>query len=218
MILSRFSSFDRLNPWLQLLLSGLLGVVVFSPVALWLDYLFGQETFLSEKWLSQLLDEMAGMGPPVIISWLAMNAPWILGYRINQHDGIHAIESIEATEQPVDDVYTEPEFFKMLPAVIGNDVIFLKAELHYIEVNTVAGQALILYNLRDAIDELSYVSGIHCHRSYWVNLEHIKNFKKQGRQGQLMLSQGHKIPVSRTRISAVKNAVESAGTVQSTCV
>ncbi len=212
MLLNRFTGFDRLNSWLQLFISGLMGVLIFSPLALLLDYFFGQNQFSQEQWYEQLLDELGGVGPPVIISWVAMNAPWILGYRVNQlelkRDDDIEINSLGVTEiNPSigEESFDEPLFFKLLPVAIGTEITFLKAELHYLEVNTTKGQALILYNLRDAIEELSSQSGIQCHRSYWVNLKYIRSFKKQGRQGTLVLSQDHEIPVSRTKLSQVMN-------------
>ncbi len=215
MLLNHFTGFDRLNSWLQLFVSGLMGVLIFTPLALLLDYFFGQNQFSQEQWYEQLLDELGGVGPPVIISWVAMNAPWILGYRINQlelkgDDTERNSLGVSEINQSIDEgSINEPLFFKLLPVAIGTEITFLKAELHYLEVNTTKGQALILYNLKDAIEELFSQSGIQCHRSYWVNLKHIQSFKKQGRQGKLVLRQDHEIPVSRTKLSQVMKTLQS---------
>ena len=210
MLLGRFTKFERLNPWLQLIVSGFFGALIFSPFALLLDYAFGQNQFLQQQWHWQLFDELGGVGPPVLISWIAMNAPWILGYRIKQVDLSVGSEQQAMEAKPAEEgIPTDAPLFKMLPSHIGTDVVFLKAELHYIEVNTTQGQALILYNLKDAMHELMHLPGLQTHRSYWVNLHHHKTFKKQGRQGVLIMNGGHEIPVSRTQMKAVGEACNS---------
>ncbi len=211
MMLSRSKSFEKLNPWWQLLLSGLLGVIIFTPIALMLDYFFAQNVFDQKQWLNQFFDELMGVGPPVVISWMAMNAPWVLGYRIKQQPPEKmAEEPINQQNLSVDGDSVAP-FVQLLPVAIGTEVVYLKAELHYIEVNTPMGQALILYNLKDAMAEMPAHSGMHCHRSYWVNSVHVIGFKKQGRQGVLLLSNNTTVPVSRNRLSAVIEACTQAG-------
>ncbi len=211
MLMHRMTQFEKLNPWLQLFISGLLGVVLFAPLALLLDYYFGQNVYSTQHWSVQLFDELSGVGPPVIISWLAMNAPWILGYRIKQVDEPYAgnkEHAIPFSPQLKKQSNSVP-FFQLLPTQIGTEVVFIKAELHYIEVKTTIGKSLILYNLRDAMRELNEYPGIQTHRSYWVNLQHLKQFKKQGRQGVLIMQDGDEVPVSRTRLNAVSDACNS---------
>ena len=59
-----------------------------------------------------------------------------------------------------DTVHSEgPAFLDLLPKEVRGAVISLQAELHYITVVTVHGRALILYNLKDAIEELE-ASGV----------------------------------------------------------
>lgn len=215
MLLLRFKKFETLNPWLQLFISGLIGVLLFTPFALTLDFAFGSNEYSKQHVMSQLVDELGGVGPPVIISWLAMNAPWILGYRIKQADALAEGHDLtpsseqKAVNKNNDAIKAAVPLFDMLPSSIGNDIVFIKAELHYIEVNTTQGHALILYNLRDAMKELMYLPGLQTHRSFWINLKHFKSIKKQGRQGLILMNDGHEIPISRTQLKTVTEACKS---------
>jgi DNA-binding LytR/AlgR family response regulator len=98
-------------------------------------------------------------------------------------------------------------FLSQLPASIGLDIICLMAELHYLRVVTSKGQSLVLYNLRDAIAELSPETGIQTHRSYWAAYDHVvKRVTRDGRTF-LVMDDGSEVPVSRRRAPAVKKAI-----------
>lgn len=81
------------------------------------------------------------------------------------------------------------------------EIYYIKAELHYIKVATVGDSELVLYNLKDAADELPSTFGEICHRSYWVSYAAVEKFEKKGRQGTLLLSNGERIPVSRQHVA-----------------
>jgi DNA-binding LytR/AlgR family response regulator len=98
------------------------------------------------------------------------------------------------------------EFLAKFSYKIGIDIIYLMSELHYIRVVTLKGEMLILYNLKDAISELPVdLIGIQIHRSFWVNLKYIEKIIKKKLQNILILSNGKSVPVSRRRLSLVKN-------------
>ena len=80
----------------------------------------------------------------------------------------------------------------------------MKSELHYLTVTTTKGQSLILYTLRDAVHELPPDMGIQTHRSYWANLAHVKEFAADGRLAKITMSDGAKVPVSRSKMKAMK--------------
>ena len=85
----------------------------------------------------------------------------------------------------------------------------IKAELHYLLVITDKGKALLLYNLKDAIDELGDAVGMQVHRSWWVAANAVATINRTGRQGELVLTDGQLIPVSRNRLKAVTTWVEN---------
>jgi DNA-binding LytR/AlgR family response regulator len=80
----------------------------------------------------------------------------------------------------------------------------MKSELHYLSVATSRGRSLILYTLRDAIHELPPKEGFQTHRSHWVSLTHVKDIQTHGRGAMLTMSDGSKVPVSRSKVKSLK--------------
>jgi hypothetical protein len=72
------------SSWLRLGLAGVIGASAFVPFALCSDLLVENTPWPTQlhDWVSLLLDEAAGVMPPVIICWLAINAPWVMGFQL----------------------------------------------------------------------------------------------------------------------------------------
>ena len=216
LLLSKSTLFDRLNPWVKLTISGLIGGLLFTPIALALDFLLGVDQWLgfddSDRIQSLLLDEIAGVVPPVMLVWIGMNAPRILGLNFSLQDksakgDSPAVKTETAGSGSSQSAGGQRGFLSQLPASIGLDIICLMAELHYLRVVTSKGQSLVLYNLRDAIAELSPETGIQTHRSYWAAYGHVvKRVTRDGRTF-LVMDDGSEVPVSRRRAPAVKKAI-----------
>lgn len=83
-----------------------------------------------------------------------------------------------------------------LPENLGNNVIAIAANQHYVDVHTDKGHTLVLYRLSDAIKEMGD-RGAQIHRSYWVAFEAIKDIKKEGGSCSVVLNNGLTFPVSR---------------------
>jgi hypothetical protein len=197
----------RGGPWISLLVTGLMASMLFAPLGLWIDHWFLDDPLTVE----QLVDEFAGLAPPVILCWVAMNAPLVLGLRwdppsLKEESQQAPVPPPTASAQAEPD---QPDFFREIPADIRSDMVYLKAELHYLSVVTTSGRALILYNLRDAVAQLPSELGTQTHRSYWVALPQVVALHRSGRQGELELSNGDRVPVSRTRLAVVREALES---------
>ena len=193
--LQQWGWFERRNAWLQLAGSGLAGVLLFTPVGLLLDALLLTDAAgldATSPVLPLLLEEFTNIAPPAVLAWMAINAPWVVGFRLQRL-------AAEPTLDPAP-VTSKPGFLQQASPRLTGELIYLKAELHYLLVVSSDGQALVLYNLRDAIAELSPSLGFQCHRSYWVNANHIHALTRDGRQGKLTMSNGEEVPVSRTRM------------------
>ena len=95
------------------------------------------------------------------------------------------------------------ELFRLLPAGLGTDLIFIKSEDHYLEVHTTAGSGLIKMRFSDAIAELGD-RGIKVHRSYWVATSHVTRAVRTGKRTVLRLTGDHRVPVSVTNMRAVR--------------
>jgi len=216
LLLSKSTLFDRLNPWVKLTLSGVIGGLLFTPVALVLDFLLGVDQWRgfgdTDRIFSLLLDEVAGVVPPVLLVWIGMNAPRVLGLNFSlqerQAQGEVPVLSTKTAESTFPETRDrEPGFLFRLPASVGQDIVCLMAELHYLRVVTSKGQSLVLYNLRDAIAELSPETGIQTHRSYWAAFEHVVKMVTSNGRTLLLMDDGSEVPVSRRRAPAVKKAI-----------
>lgn len=196
--LGRCSALEGTSPWLQLGLSGLLGTLVFTPLALGLDIALvgGSERF---DWPA-LRGEYLAVAPPVVVCWIAINVPWQTGFRL-QRSGKPA--PVDVDDAPL------PGFYQLLVPAMRTELIYLEAELHYLAVVTTTGRSLILYNLRDAVAELPTYQGIQTHRSYWVALDHVRGLKRRDRQGEVQMSNGDSVPVSRRNLAEVDAALTS---------
>ncbi len=205
--LHRSAAFDRLNPWAKLLISGGLGAFLFSPVAYGIDLLLGESPGPGASHLDGWLDELGSVSAPIVLSWVAVNAPFQLGYSFRRADVDTSAAPPEPPTPPTlppAEPPGEPFFMSLLPTARRGEVLHMKSELHYLSVATRKGRSLILYTLRDAILELPPDVGVQTHRSYWANLAHVKELKTDGRLATLTMSDGATVPVSRTKVRDLK--------------
>ena len=103
-------------------------------------------------------------------------------------------------------------FLDRLPAALGRDIVYLKVRSHYVNVVTTAGSGALLMRFADAVAELGD-QGMQVHRSYWVARRHVVGIKRRAERTVLLLTGGEEVPVSRTYLAAVREAVPAnAGT------
>ena len=95
---------------------------------------------------------------------------------------------------------------KLLPDRVGTDLVYIKSEDHYLEVNTTLGSSLIKMRFSDAVAELGD-SGMQVHRSYWVATRHVNRSIRSGKRTLLRLTGDHKVPVSVPYLPAVRAAL-----------
>jgi hypothetical protein len=89
---------------------------------------------------------------------------------------------------------------------LGTALLAIATEDHYLKVTTELGSELILFRLSDAVAELDPGSGQQVHRSYWVARRAVASVERDGHRTALILSNGDKIPVSRTYLPALREA------------
>lgn len=205
--LSRLTAFDKLNPWLKLTASGLVGGLLFSPLALVLDFIFSLEPWPDVREAEELLvllhKESSGVLPPVLLVWLGINAPRVLRLDFSAADSA-AGQPVPPDILPSGREKAETGFLEQVPASLSRDIVYLMAELHYLRVVTTNGQKLVLYNLRDAIDELPADKGIQTHRSFWAAFDHIDKIVTRSGRSFVLMDNGDEVPVSRRQASRVK--------------
>ncbi|HHP7235969.1 MAG TPA: LytTR family DNA-binding domain-containing protein, partial [Desulfobacterales bacterium] len=184
-------------------------------LGLGIDYLFqlddwsGIQSF--QDALPVIAEESIGIVSGATLTWIALNAPRVLQLNFTDAPGdpatAKAFPPKERLPEPVD------HFLHRIPAEIGNDIIYLQSELHYVRVVTTAGQRLVLFNLKDAIADLEKrIDGIQTHRSYWVAGTHARVLISQKNKKLIRTTNDHRVPVSRRKLAEVRHFMrESRG-------
>ena len=85
-------------------------------------------------------------------------------------------------------------------------LLAIEAEDHYLRVHTDAGEELITARFGDALQELSGAPGFRTHRSWWVAACAIEGVRWSRGRGELRLTTGMVVPVSRSQAQALKAA------------
>lgn len=101
-----------------------------------------------------------------------------------------------------------PRFMTRVPPHLGQDVLALSAQDHYLEVHTAKGKALIHYTLSEAVSQLNAAGfeGLRVHRSHWVARDALIDVKP-GRRGYLVrVSNGLEVPIGTTYIGLLKDS------------
>lgn len=98
-----------------------------------------------------------------------------------------------------------PPFSRRIPAHLGDQLLALGAEDHYLRVITPLGSDLILMRLSDALDELGDAAGMQVHRSWWVAHGAADALQRGNGRTVLVLKNGLEVPVSRTYLAAVRD-------------
>ena len=99
--------------------------------------------------------------------------------------------------------------FPDIPRSIGNDLVRVSAEGHYVEVETTLGTALVYGTISDAVDRLEALEGWQVHRSHWVRANKVASLEKSGSAYECTLTTGTKVPVSRRRYSDIRRELKA---------
>lgn len=85
-----------------------------------------------------------------------------------------------------------------------HSLIRLEAQDHYVTYVTAEGSRLVSERFTDSIDKLDPALGLQCHRSHWINLQHVSSTKRAGSAYIAIMTNGDEVPVSRRRWSELK--------------
>ncbi len=105
---------------------------------------------------------------------------------------------------PGTEKFAPPVFLTKTNPRLGQNLVALQAQEHYLKVYTDTGSELILYRFGDAITELKNWPGLRVHRSFWVAKNAITGVEPKGRSYELTLNNGLRIPVSQSYRSALE--------------
>jgi LytTr DNA-binding domain len=89
------------------------------------------------------------------------------------------------------------------PAAIGDEVLRVTADLHYLHVNTVLGRATVLGSLA-AVEMHFGAAGLRIHRSHWVARRAIRRVARAAGGWHCELQDGQRLPISRRRVAEVR--------------
>lgn len=95
---------------------------------------------------------------------------------------------------------------KLGPHLRRAAILAARAEDHYVRLYTTEGEALLLLRFSDALDALSVSDGVRVHRSWWVARAAIQTARWRRGRGELTLSIGSTVPVSRSYASRLRKS------------
>ncbi len=99
-----------------------------------------------------------------------------------------------------------PALLLRLPLDKRGALIALSAEDHYTRVHTTLGEELVLIRLADAIAEAAPTAGLRVHRSHWIATANVTSATRKGDGALLTMVNGSDIPVSRSHMTAIRDA------------
>ncbi|MCG5242073.1 LytTR family DNA-binding domain-containing protein [Azospirillum doebereinerae] len=136
---------------------------------------------------------------------LELHARGLLGHPPQAEDPVEAAPV--AAPAPVSPAPVTAPFLDRIPDRLGRELLALEMEDHYVRVHTTAGSDLVLMRLRDAIATLNGIDGLQVHRSHWVAASAVTGVERRP-DGKLVLrlSNGLRVPVSRSHAAAVRAA------------
>jgi len=114
-----------------------------------------------------------------------------------------ASPSVAAPAQPAGDV---PRLRARLSRGFDGEILALESEDHYVRVHGRSRSELLLIRLREAILEMDGVPGEQTHRSWWVASSAIAECLANGRNRELRLTNGLKVPVARDSIQRLQRS------------
>lgn len=183
-ILSHHPRFASLNIWYKDLATLIFGMPIAAAAGIFMGHQFFPTFLISFE--NYLLEGQ--FQSPMLIGFVAI-------LHLTQKPPAPA--NIDATA--IDEFATiEPVFFKRIPQHLGKILISLSVSDHYLEIKTAKGSHLELLSLTKAIEELQDYAGFKIHRSHWVAKQAIAKKKWQGSRLFVILTDGTKLPVSRS--------------------
>ncbi len=209
--------------WAVVVLGGTLGAMVFAPFAMGIESLMpaAQAVDIDNDWLDRLearggafalLGEFLQLYPSYLTAWLLVQSTPLLDvYRPRVTSPEADLATPECTseasaERP--DADRNDRALAQLPRHLG-EAIAIRADLHYLHVTATNGEATLLGTMASVDRELGD-KGLRVHRSFWVATAHVRRMVKGPYGWTCELSNGSKVPVSRRRVSEVKQRLNLA--------
>lgn len=172
----------------EALVWGAVVALMSAPMSVWLWYCGPQPDWSRPP--PSLRDALDTWRQVVILAALYAAALWGLRGRRPQ-------AAAEAPDAP-------PRLLSRLPASLGDRIVALRSEDHYVRIYTERGDHLILSRLSDAIAAMAGVEGAQVHKSWWIARAAVSGVEGSGRDIRFRLAGGVVAPVSRTRLRPLR--------------
>jgi len=154
--------------------------------------------------------------PPKVIITTAYEQYALKGYELDVVDyllkpisfdrflkAVNKVHDAMEKEIKIDsDKYIFVKSDKQLKKVLLNDILFIESMENYIMIYTSSSKEIVYTTLKNMAESLSGQNFIQVHRSYIVNIDHIKSI-----EGNLLNILNYKIPVARNLREKVFNII-----------
>ena len=214
------------------LMTGIAGAAMLAPVYLLLDQFVPAgvveepdswlDLFAAQGPLRSVVAEFLEVTPVFLAAWFAVNLPLLLARPVltarppdtpaGPGGGRAASGQADTPPQPDDD--PREQFFAPIPRALGQDIIAVSSDMHYLHVHTTLGKCMVLGTIRD-VASLLKDAGLLVHRSHWVAHAHVRRIAKRGSAWECVMTNDLRIPVSRRNRAKVTEWYGSAGNVVS---
>jgi len=214
------------------LITGIAGAAMLAPVYLLLEQFAPAgvveepdswlDLFAAQGPLQSVVAEFLEVTPVFLAAWFAVNLPLLLARPFlnaglpdtpaGPGGGCAASGQADTTPQFDDD--RRQQFFALIPRALGQDIIAVSSDMHYLHVHTTLGKCMVLGTIRD-VASLLEDAGLLVHRSHWVAHAHVQRIAKRGSAWECVMTDNLRIPVSRRNRAKVAEWYGAAGNVVS---
>ncbi|MEM7295480.1 MAG: LytTR family DNA-binding domain-containing protein [Pseudomonadota bacterium] len=207
-LVSRSKRVSALPASLQIILAATIAALLFAPIALAIDARLAAEAARDQAddalW-RRLTSELTHFFIPLLLIWLLINMPSLM-QAARTTSPPAAPQPRSGTDKDTTGSNALAEFWGRVPARLGQTLVALSAELHYLRVHTTEGETLILFPFGRAVDLLQAEHGMQIHRSHWVALDQIDEVISRDSRMSCRMIGGLTLPVSRRYRAALKAA------------
>jgi hypothetical protein len=215
----------RLPRWQVIGLGGVIGLLLYAPLSLGIEGAFPAigppeaddgwlDPLESAGGLGALAAELLQAGPLYLLTWGLLNlAP---AAEVERRVGVTAPPTVIEPPRPVARTPAETAMADPSPglprcaadalgwpAALGDEVLSVSADLHYLHVRTTLGRATVLGSLA-AVEAHFGGAGLRIHRSHWVARRAICRVARGAGGWRCELQDGQRLPISRRRVAEVR--------------
>ena len=215
-----------------ILITGIAGAAMLAPVYLLLEQFAPAgvveepdswlDLFAAQGPLKSVVAEFLEVTPVFLAAWFAVNLPLLLARPVVKArppdtpagpGGGRAASGQTDTPPQLHDRHRE-RFFELIPRALGQDIIAVSSDMHYLHVHTTLGKCMVLGTIRN-VASLLEDAGLLVHRSHWVAHAHVQRIAKRGSVWECVMTNNLRIPVSRRNRAKVTEWYGGAGNVVS---